>query len=129
MQAQGTFTVQVDALEASFEAPEGNNMARMGIQKTYTGDLKAGGEGEMLSVRTPVQGSAGYVALESVQGELQGKSGGFVLQHFGTMGNGEERLILEVVPDSATGELEGLRGRMEIRIDEGVHHYHLEYQL
>lgn len=50
-------------------------------------------------------------------------------QHYGIMAGGEDQLVLEVVPDSATGELEGLRGRMEIRIDEGVHHYHLEYQL
>lgn len=82
----------------------------------------------MLSAMTPV-GSAGYVAIEQVQGTLKGKKGSFVLQHFGTINNGNERLILEVVPDSATGEIKGLSGTMAIIIEDGKHYYEFEYQL
>jgi hypothetical protein len=34
-----------------------------------------------------------------------------------------------VIPDSADGELGGLRGRMGIRIEDGVHYYDFEYSL
>jgi hypothetical protein len=34
-----------------------------------------------------------------------------------------------VVPDSATGELAGLRGRMAIDIIDGAHFYTLDYEL
>lgn len=129
MQAQGTFSVELNPADSYAEGSAGNKLARMTIDKTFSGGLQASSQGEMLSVRTPVEGSAGYVALESVSGELDGKSGSFVLQHFGIMGGGEERLTLEVVPDSATGELEGLSGSMSIEIEEGVHHYRFEYEL
>lgn len=78
---------------------------------------------------TPVKGSAGYVAIEQVSGKLSGKRGSFVLQHFGTMDKGADRLILEVVPDSGTDDLEGLSGHMKIIIEEGKHFYEFEYQL
>ncbi|WP_407929741.1 DUF3224 domain-containing protein [Kangiella shandongensis] len=125
----GTFDVKMEPTEFSVESNSSNGFNRMLLNKAYHGDLKATGKGEMLSVRTPVETSAGYVALEQVAGELDGKKGSFVLQHFGVMSGGNNRLILEVVPDSGTGELKGLSGTMEIRIEEGQHYYDFEYQL
>jgi hypothetical protein len=106
----------------------GVKLNRMSIDKTFQGDLDATSKGEMLSARTPVKGSAGYVAIEQVSGILSGKNGSFMLQHFGIMDKGQDRLILEVVPDSGTGELEGLSGQMKIIIEEGQHFYEFEYQ-
>jgi hypothetical protein len=60
---------------------------------------------------------------------LSGKKGSFVLQHFGTMQQGSNRLILEVVPDSGSGELSGLTGRMAIKIEGGQHYCEFEYEL
>ncbi|MDQ2077119.1 DUF3224 domain-containing protein [Marinimicrobium sp. ABcell2] len=128
MQAKGTFTVQLDPKESYNPGTDGNRLGRMTIDKTFEGDLKAISQGEMLSARTPLQGSAGYVALEQVSGELDGRSGSFVLQHFGTMKNGKDYLKLEVVPDSGTGKLKGLSGSMSIEIDDGVHRYQFDYQ-
>ncbi len=129
MQAKGTFTVKLDPKEAYNPGTDGNRLARMTIDKKFEGILKATSKGEMLSAMTSVKGSAGYVALEQVSGELDGKSGSFVLQHFGTMNKGEDYLKLEVVPDSGTGELEGLSGSMSIEIEDGVHRYLLDYLL
>jgi hypothetical protein len=67
--------------------------------------------------------------MELVTGKLDGRSGSFVLQHSGTMNRGATHLVLGVVPDSATGELEGLTGTMEIIVAEGKHTYKLEYDL
>jgi hypothetical protein len=33
------------------------------------------------------------------------------------------------VPDSGTGELEGLSGKLEIKIDDGQHFYEFDYAL
>ena len=82
----------------------------------------------MLAISSAVEGSAGYVAMEQVIGTLQGKSGGFALQHFGTMTRGTPELNVMVVPDSGTGELAGLSGKMQIIIADGKHSYEFEYE-
>ena len=125
----GTFEVRLNPLDFSQSGADGIQFGRLEIDKTFEGPLQARSRGEMLSARSPVQGSAGYVALEQVQGRLDGREGSFVLQHFGTMAGGDQRLVLEVLPDSATGELQGLRGKMTIRIVDGQHHYDFDYQL
>jgi hypothetical protein len=76
-----------------------------------------------------VKGSAGYVAIERVSGTLHGRRGSFVLQHSGTMNRGAPELSITVVPDSGTGELAGLAGRMSIVIANGAHSYRFDYTL
>lgn len=125
----GEFEVQLAPLDGYMQGKDDIQFARMSINKTFTGELKATSQGEMLSARTPVNGSAGYVAMEQVKGELSGKSGSFVLQHFGVMDQGKDRLILEVVPDSGTGELKGLIGIMSITIKDGQHFYAFEFEI
>lgn len=129
MKASGTFEVNMSPLQFSVEAEAGMKLGRMSLNKTFNGDLSASSKGEMLSAMTSTKGSAGYVVIEQVSGRLKGKEGSFVLQHFGMMKRGEPRLILEVVPDSGTGELTGLSGSMQIIIKEGKHFYEFEYAL
>ena len=125
--ASGTFEVRLSP-QVDGEAG-GACIGRMLIDKRFAGDLEATSKGQMLAVRTAVEGSAGYVALELVTGTLQGHTGTFVLQHTGTMTRGAQQLSVTVVPDSGTGELEGLDGRMEIVVAEGKHSYHFDYTL
>lgn len=123
--ASGTFEVKL-----SPQAPEGDSpIGRMLLDKQFHGDLEALSKGQMLAASTAVQGSAGYVALERVNGTLQGRRGTFVLQHNGLMDRGKPQLAIVVVPDSGTGQLEGLSGRMDIQIEAGRHSYALEYTL
>jgi len=116
-------------MEPYASGEDGNKLARMSLDKHFHGDLEADSKGEMLSAMTAVQGSAGYVAIEQVVGHLSGKQGGFLLQHFGIMNQGESRLILVVVPHSGTGELTNLSGEMEIIIKDGQHFYDFDYKL
>jgi hypothetical protein len=129
MKINGEFEVNLNPLESYAQGEEGINLSRMSIDKTYSGQLKASSKGEMLTAMTMGNGSAGYVAIEQVVGHLSGKQGSFVLQHFGTMNGGIDRLILEVVPDSGMGELTGLIGQMDIRIEAGKHYYEFNYEL
>ena len=125
--ASGTFEVR---LSPQVDGEEGGaSVGRMLIDKRFTGDLEATSKGQMLAVRTPTEGSAGYVAMELVMGKLQGRAGTFVLQHTGTMERGAQQLSITVVPDSGTGELVGLAGRMEIDFSGGGHAYHFDYTL
>lgn len=103
--------------------------ARMLLDKQYFGDLAAKGNGEMLSAVTDTKGSAAYVAIERVSGTLHGKAGTFVIQHSGVMSGGAQQLAISIVPDSGTGQLEGISGTMAIRMVERKHFYDLDYRL
>lgn len=129
MIATGTFEVDLQPAPPFAQGKEGVRLGRMTITKTFHGDLSAVSLGEMLSAMTPVDGSAGYVAIEQVDGRLHGRAGTFVLQHYGVMEEGRQWLLLEVVPGSGSGELANLAGQMTIRIEDGKHRYEFDYTL
>ena len=105
-------------------------LGRLILDKQYHGDLEATGKGQMLTAGTEVKGSAAYVAIERVTGTLKGHTGSFVLQHSGTMTQGAGQLVITIVPDSGTGELKGITGKMTIHIaPDGKHSYDFEYTL
>jgi len=124
--ASGAFDVKVVPAAAE-DKTEGSTLGRMSIDKQFHGDLEATSKGEMLYAGTSVKGSAGYVAIERVSGTLQGRTGTFVLQHTGTMTRGVPELSVTVVPDSGTGQLTGLAGKMTINIADGKHSYEFDY--
>ena len=101
----------------------------MTLDKTYHGELEAKSVGRMLTAMTEVKGSAAYVAVERVTGKLQGDEGSFMLHHTGTMSDGTQNLSIQVVPNSGTGALTGLKGEMEIEIKDGKHFYRFKYEL
>jgi hypothetical protein len=124
----GKFDVTLAAQAPAADGADGG-FGRMLLDKKFHGDLDAVSKGQMLAAMTDTTGSAGYVALERVDGTLQGRKGSFVLQHTGVMNRGEARLTVTVVPDSGTGQLKGLTGSMSIRIEGGVHFYDFDFAL
>jgi hypothetical protein len=126
--ATGTFEVKIDPQPAEPKAG-GDALSRLLIDKQFHGDLEGTSKGTMLAAGTAVKGSAGYVALEIVTGTLKGHAGTFVFQHTGTMTRGVPQLSVTVVPDSGTGQLVGLTGKMNIIIADGKHSYDFEYTL
>jgi hypothetical protein len=125
----GGFDVKVTPQKPDNKEAEAAGLGRMSIDKQYQGTLTAIGKGEMLSCMTEVKGSGVYVAIERVTGTLDGRSGSFVLHHRGIMTRGEPHLSVTVTPDSGTGELAGLSGEMEIKIENGRHFYEFDYTL
>jgi hypothetical protein len=129
LHATGPFEVKIDPQPAD-EKGGGPAIGRMLLDKHFHGDLEATSKGTMLAAGAGAKGSSGgYVALEIVTGTLKGRSGSFVLQHTGTMNRGAPSLTVAVVPDSGTGQLTGLAGKMAITIVDGKHSYDLEYTL
>jgi hypothetical protein len=130
IKANGEFSVKKTA--QSWDGPQAEGDATFGrfwLEKEFHGDLEATSFAMMLSAGGVEKGSAGYVAIEKVSGNLQGRKGTFILQHNGTMSRGNPALTVSVVPDSGTDELTGLCGEMKIIIADGKHGYEFEYTL
>ncbi len=122
MQATGPFEIKLTPEQGD------RSFGRMTMSKQYHGGLEATAAGEMLSGGDPKAGTAGYVAMETVTGSLDGKAGTFQLMQWGTMADGNRELKVGVVPGSGTGALAGISGTMTIEIAVGGKHtYRLEY--
>jgi hypothetical protein len=126
--ATGTFEVTLSPI-GNDDKGDGSALGRMSFRKTFRGDLAGESTGEMMTAMTEIDGSAGYVALERIHGTLHGRQGSFTLQHGGIMTRGTPQLTILVVPDSATGQLVGLTGRLAIVVSDGVHSYDFQYSL
>jgi hypothetical protein len=128
MTAKGPFEVKMAPIDTAHK--EEKAIARYSLDKVYHGDLEATGSGEMLASMGTVKGSGTYVAMEIVNGTLAGKKGTFALGHVGTMSHGTQTLSINVVPDSGTGELAGISGKLNIVIaPDGKHSYEFEYKI
>ena len=128
MQAKGEFEVTripQQELDIGGDASVGHSR----FDKRFHGPLQATSVVHMLAVMAPVQGSGAYVAIERIEGNLDGREGSVFAQHNGVMERGTPSLALTVVPDTGTGQLSGLRGRMAIEIVEGKHFYTFDYEL
>jgi len=126
----GPFEVKVTPQKPDTQIARAANLGRLTIDKRFHGELEAISKGEMLATQTEVKGSAAYVALERVSGTLKGRSGSFVLQHSATMNRGKPASSVTVVPDSGTGELRGLTGKMNIIIaPDGAHSYEFDFRV
>lgn len=126
--ASGTFTVNMTP-EPANPADPADAPGALRLDKQFQGDLQGTSQGRMLTTITPVQGSAGYVAMERVHATLHGRAGTFALQHSGIMDRGSPQLTITVVPDSGTDELAGIAGTMNIDNTGGQHSYTLVYTL
>jgi hypothetical protein len=128
LHAKGTFDVKLTP-QGEDDKRDGATTGRMSADKLYHGDLEGTGKGEMLSALSDIKGSGSYVAIERVSGTLNGRRGTFILDHRGRMTRGAQQLEISVVPDSGTGELAGITGKMAITITEGKHFYEFEYTI
>jgi hypothetical protein len=124
--AHGTFTVDLSPRPPD---PDTEGLSQLQLRKTWAGDVEGTGWGLMISAGDPAAGTAGYVAMEVVEGRVGDHEGSFALQQFGTMAEGRPHQVYEVVPGSGGGGLAGLSGVLELTVEDGTHHYALSYDL
>ena len=124
-QASGTFEVKLTPQADDTGDPA---LGRMLIDKQFHGELEGTSKGQMLTAGS-AEGSGVYVAVEKVTGTLHGLTGTFILHHTGIMTRKTPQLSINVVPDSGTGQLAGITGKMNIIITNGKHSYDFEYTL
>jgi len=128
LHARGEFEVKVTPVALDGPA-EDASLGRLTLVKTLTGDFVGEARGQMLAGMGSVPTSGAYVAIERLTGRLAGREGSFLLFHRGVMSNGSQEMLVEVVPDSGSGALAGLRGTFRIVIEGKKHFYDFEYEL
>jgi hypothetical protein len=128
--AHGTFEVKVAPQSPDNPPAQAAALARLSLDKRYSGPLEAVGHGEMLADGGGSRKDGAYVAMERVSGTLHGRAGNFALVHRALMRNGTpEDWSVVVVPGSGTGALAGLEGSLRITVENGQHFYDMEYTL
>ena len=125
----GPFEVKAFPLDLD-ETSKSVGIARMRFEKQFSGSLNARSTVAFTGMLNKETGSGAYVALEVVDGSIDGRHGKFHFQHSCTMNRGQQEQSIKVVPDSGTGDLVGITGEMKIEIKEGgSHFYTFEYSL
>ncbi len=128
IRAKGGFEIE-DWEEEPYDEREGAKLARAHLTKTFHGDTEGESTTDLLLAYAQ-EGSAAYVGLERFVGRVHGRQGSFVLHHSasGDRETSEQVATVSVVPNSATGELRGLRGTAQIVVGpDGGHTFTLDY--
>ena len=107
--AKATFTLSAWDEKPYNEMNGLPKLTRASVTKSYQGDIKGEGKLEYLMMYRD-DGSASFIGLERLVGNIGGRSGSFVLRHTGEFKEGIATVTLVVVPGSGTGDLRGLRG-------------------
>ncbi len=129
MHASGYFDVTLAPQAADNPQVRTAQIERLSIDKKYHGDVQGTSAGQMQAIKDD-KNTGAYVALEKVVASLKGSSGTSMLMHYGYMSQDVVgRWLVEIVPDSGTGELAGLSGTMKIIPKDGKHYYEIECAL
>lgn len=124
--ATGPFDVKMNPEPPYFEG-DGVVLARATFDKRFHGALDATSLVQFLSVRAGTSGA--YVALERIEGTLDGRAGSFVVTHTAKASATGRTLAIEIVAGTGTGALAGITGTMRIDIVDKQHSYTVDYTL
>jgi hypothetical protein len=114
--------------ETTLELEAGRKLTRASITAAYSGDIVGESSLEYLMAYRD-DGTATYVGLEHITGKLDGKSGGFVVQHTGEWHDNAAHTTLSIIPGSGTGQLQGIHGKGTSNATHDELPYTLEYEL
>jgi len=126
--ARGTFVIDRFDTAEPHDDRDGVRLTRAHITKTFEGGLTGTSETDIIMVHT--DNPAAYAGIERFDGVLEGRRGGFVLQHNAGGSDGVPWMTWKIVETSGVGELSGIRGEGQIVVGtDGDHSYHLDYEL
>jgi hypothetical protein len=119
--ASGNINVKTYKPTTYDQPTEGPALVRIHVVEDFSGDIEGEGVAEFLQT-TRGEDEASFVGVERVSGSVGGKAGTFVLQDEGTLTGTTVSGTWFVVPGSATGELQGLRGEggFEAELGQGA---------
>lgn len=116
--ATAVITVHKYEPSAYDEPAEGPVLTQIHVEESFAGDINGGGGVEFLQAGR-ADGSASFVGIERVTGEIGGRRGTFLLQDAGTVHDNIVSGDWFVIPGSGTAELAGLRGEGGFRASLG----------
>ena len=101
------------------------------MEKHYEGEVAGRSATLFTAAFDQTSGVGTYVAMESFEGTVNGRSGAFNFAHSATTGGTDRRdEFFTIVPTSGTGALAGIRGAGGMAIDaDGTHRIWFEYEL
>jgi Protein of unknown function (DUF3224) len=115
--------------ENAYDEREGLRLTRASVAQQFEGDVAGEGTAEWLMAYQP-SGTARFVGLQVVDGEVAGRRGTFVLETAGEFDGTVARWEANVVPGSSTGELAELSGHGRFEAPHGSRAtYELELDL
>jgi hypothetical protein len=106
---EATFEVKDWNEEPFDDATEAAKVTCAKVTKSYAGDIAGSSFTEWLMAYRE-DGSATFVGLERISGEINGKRGSFVVQHTGKFEDGAATAELQVVAGSGSEGLAGVSG-------------------
>jgi hypothetical protein len=127
--ANSRFTIKSWDEKPYGEGQDLPKLTRAAVTRKFTGDITGDGYVEYLMMYRS-DGSATFVGLERVVGQLTGRAGSFVLHRTGVFENGIAKESYFVIPGSGTGDLRALRGEGTSAVGHGTEHpLTLNYEL
>lgn len=115
--------------ESPYDEREGRRLTRASVTQHFEGDIAGKGSAQWLMAYQP-DGTARFVGLQLVDGEVAGRRGTFVLETAGEFDGTVARWEAGVVSGSLTGELTELTGRGRFEAPHGSQaSYELELEL
>ncbi|MFJ9518826.1 DUF3224 domain-containing protein [Kitasatospora sp. NPDC101801] len=134
MRASGTFTVKSFVPVELTADPVVATALPVGLatmEKQFEGEAEGRSATVFTGAYDQAAGVGTYLAMESFEGTLNGRSGAFNFVHSMTTAGAEptDRFFL-IVPSSGTGELAGITGAGGLQVDaDGTHRIWFDYEL
>lgn len=114
----GEFEVASWDENAYLELEGGRKLTRADVSQRFTGDVTGIGTVVWLMAYAE-DGTARFVGMQHLQGSLEGREGGFVMETTGDF-DGEKAVgTWSVIPASATGGLVGITGKGRFEAPRG----------
>jgi len=110
-------------------------MTKASVEYAMTGEISGRSAMEYLmfykyfDVKDPHKSSAVYIGLMRFVGTVKGREGSFVIEDHGTFEGGSAKSALEIVADSGTGNLKGIRGSGRYLADQKRNEIELNYDV
>ncbi|MDI2124584.1 DUF3224 domain-containing protein [Yinghuangia seranimata] len=134
MHASGTFSVKAFVPTELVPTPAVVTATPVGVatmEKEYEGDVVGRSSTLFTAAFDQASGVGTYVAMESFEGSLNGRTGTFNFAHSATT-SGSDRTaeFFVVVPSSGTGDLTGISGTGSMTVDpDGTHRIWFDYEV
>lgn len=134
MRANATFTVKAfvpTGLTPEPAVPTGLPVGVATMEKHFEGEVAGRSATLFTAAFDQAAGVGTYVAMESFEGSLHGRSGAFNFVHSATTtGTDRTAEFFTLVPSSGTGDLTGITGAGGIAVDaDGTHRIWFDYTI
>ena len=134
MRASGTFSVQSFTPTDLKPEPAVSTALPVGVarmEKSFDGEITGRAATLFTAAFDQATGVGTYVAMESFEGSVHGRSGAFNFVHSATTtGSDRTAEFFTIVPSSGTGDLTGIHGAGGMTVDaDGTHRVWFDYEL